>query len=170
MGMENDRFILNRNSDVKVIYIGTGQFRLDSGKWVDAILYKYKGVYKMMEASEFIGLAEPDRSTTLDSIGDTIDHGCEPVGDKNQIDADPHLYTDYEAMLSNGASVTENGETDAMPTMQNDLKPKKQKTVTDMVQDSLGPGYVPRGHKGGRPILVKEIERVDLMQDDSKAY
>ena len=39
-----------------------------------------------------------------------------------------------------------------------------------MVQDSLGPGYVPRGHKGSRPILVKEIERVDLMQDDSKAY
>lgn len=83
MGMKNDRFILNRNSDVKVIYIGTGQFRLDSGKWVDAILYKYKGVYKMMEASEFIGLAEQDRSTTLDSIGDIIGHGCEPVGDKN---------------------------------------------------------------------------------------
>lgn len=53
--MENDRFILNRNSDVKVIYIGTGQFQLASGKWVDAILYKYRGVYKMMEASEFIG-------------------------------------------------------------------------------------------------------------------
>lgn len=50
--MQNDRFILNRNSDVKVIYIGTGQFQLASGKWVDAILYKYKGVYKMMEASE----------------------------------------------------------------------------------------------------------------------
>ena len=64
--MENDRFILNRNSDVKVIYIGTGQFQLASGKWVDAILYKYNGVYKMMEASEFIRLAEPDRSTTLD--------------------------------------------------------------------------------------------------------
>lgn len=30
--MENDRFILNRNSDVKVIYIGTGQFQLASGK------------------------------------------------------------------------------------------------------------------------------------------
>lgn len=49
--MGNDRFILNRNSDVKVIYIGTGQFQLASGKWVDAILYKYNGVYKMMEAS-----------------------------------------------------------------------------------------------------------------------
>lgn len=35
--MENDRFILNRNSCVKVIYIGTGQFQLASGKWVDAI-------------------------------------------------------------------------------------------------------------------------------------
>ena len=38
--MKNDRFILNRNSDVKVIYIGTGQFQLASGKWEDAILYK----------------------------------------------------------------------------------------------------------------------------------
>ena len=75
--MENDRFILNRNSDVKVIYIGTGQFQLASGKWVDAILYKYNGVYKMMEASEFIRLAEPDRSTTLDRIGDIIGPGYE---------------------------------------------------------------------------------------------
>ena len=76
--MENDRFILNRNSGVKVIYIGTGQFQLASGKWVDAILYKYKGVYKMMEASEFIRLAEPDRSTTFDEIGDILGPGCIP--------------------------------------------------------------------------------------------
>lgn len=76
MCMENDRFILNRNSDVKVIYIGTGQFQLASGKWVDAILYKYRGVYKMMEASEFIRLAEQDKSTTLDRIGDIIGNGC----------------------------------------------------------------------------------------------
>ena len=76
--MENDRFILNRNSDVKVIYIGTGQFQLASGKWVDAILYKYKGVYKMMDASEFIRLAEPDKSTTLDEIGDILGTGCTP--------------------------------------------------------------------------------------------
>ena len=76
--MENDRFILNRNNDVKVIYIGIGQFQLASGKWVDAILYKYKGVYKMMEASEFIRLAEPDKSTTLDEIGDTLSPGCTP--------------------------------------------------------------------------------------------
>lgn len=76
--MENDRFILNRNSDVKVIYIGTGQFQLASGKWVDSILYKYNGVYKMMEASEFIRLAEQDKSTTLDRIGDIIGHGYTP--------------------------------------------------------------------------------------------
>ena len=76
--MENDRFILNRNSDVKVIYIGTGQFQLASGKWVDAILYKYRGVYKMMEASKFIGLEEPDRSTTLDEIGDILGTECTP--------------------------------------------------------------------------------------------
>ena len=73
--MKNDRFVLNRNSDVKVIYIGTGQFQLASGKWEDAILYKYKGVYKMMEASEFIRLAEPDKSTTLDEIGDILGPG-----------------------------------------------------------------------------------------------
>lgn len=75
--MGNDRFILNRNSDVKVIYIGTGQFQLASGKWVDAILYKENGVYKMMEASEFIRLAYPDKSTTLDMIGDIIGPGYE---------------------------------------------------------------------------------------------
>lgn len=90
--MKNDRFVLNRNSDVKVIYIGTGQFQLPSGEWVDAILYEYKGVYKMMEASEFIGLAEPDRSTTsttLDKIGDIIGPGYTPGfgADKTQIPA-----------------------------------------------------------------------------------
>lgn len=82
--MQNDRFILNRNSDVKVTYIGTGQFQLASGKWVDAILYKYKGVYKMMEASEFIRLAEPDRSSTLDMVGDIIGPGYEPGEDKSK--------------------------------------------------------------------------------------
>lgn len=76
--MENNIFKLNRNSEVKVMYIGTGQFQLASGKWVDAILYKYRGVYKMMEASEFIKLAEPDRSTTLDRVGDIIGHGYIP--------------------------------------------------------------------------------------------
>lgn len=100
--MENDRFVLNRNSDVKVIYIGTGQFQLASGKWVDAILYKYKGVYKMMEASEFIRLAEPDRSTK-----------------------------------------------------QNALKTKKQKTVTEITHDQLGPGLDP-------DIFL------DVISDDSK--
>ena len=83
MCTKNDRFVLNKNSDAKVIYIGTGQFKLASGKWEDAILYKDRGVYKMMEASEFIGLAEPDRSTTLDRIGDiigpTYEVGCEIV-------------------------------------------------------------------------------------------
>ena len=88
--MENDRFILNRNSDVKVIYIGTGQFQLASGKWVDAILYKCNGVYKMMEASEFIKLAESDESTTLDRIGDIIGPGYVPgfEADKTQIPAE----------------------------------------------------------------------------------
>lgn len=84
MRIENNEFILNRNSNVKVTYIGTGQFRLASGECVDAILYKYMGVYKMMEASEFIKLAEPDRSTTLDMVGDTIGHGYKPRDDKNE--------------------------------------------------------------------------------------
>ena len=94
--MKNDRFILNRNSDVKVIYIGTGQFQLASGKWEDAILYKDKGVYKMMEASEFIRLAEPDRSTALDMVGDIIgpgyEVGCEIVKLKEEKsdNADPN--------------------------------------------------------------------------------
>ena len=87
--MKNERFVLNRNSDAKVIYIGTGQFRLASGKWEDAILYKENGVYKMMEASEFIELAEPDRSTTLDHVGDIIGHGYVPglEADKTHIPA-----------------------------------------------------------------------------------
>ena len=96
MYMENDRFILNKNSSVKVIYIGTGQFQLASGKWVDAILYKYRGVYKMMEASEFIRLAEPDKSTTLDRIGDMIGTRYEPCEDKNKTYADSPLYTDED--------------------------------------------------------------------------
>lgn len=96
MCMENDRFILNRNSDVKVIYIGTGQFQLASGKWVDAILYKENGVYKMMEASEFIRLAEPDKSTTLDRIGDIIGPGYVPgfEADKTHIPAHEVEYED----------------------------------------------------------------------------
>lgn len=115
--MENNRFILNRNSDVKVIYIGTGQFQLSSGKWVDAILYKQNGVYKMIEASEFIKLAEPDRSTTLDIIGDIIGPSYEPGDNKSQTDADSHLYTDWEVVSSNGASIADKGEIDSTPTM-----------------------------------------------------
>lgn len=39
-------------------------------------LIQNRGVYKMMEASEFIRLAEQDKSTTLDRIGDIIGNGC----------------------------------------------------------------------------------------------
>ena len=95
--MENDRFILNRNSDVKVIYIGTGQFQLASGKWVDAILYKYNGVYKMMEASEFIKLAEPDK-TVADIIGDQLGPGYVPgfEADKTHIPAEEVKVEEYK--------------------------------------------------------------------------
>lgn len=93
--MKNDRFILNRNSDVKVIYIGTGQFQLASGKWVDAILYKYKGVYKMMEASEFIRLAEPDKSTALDAIGDIVGPGYTPDIEPDKAEHKPSETEEY---------------------------------------------------------------------------
>lgn len=93
--MKNDRFVLNKNSDVKVIYIGTGQFQLASGEWKDAILYKYKGVYKMMEASEFIGLAEPDKSTTLDRIGDIIGPGYTPDIEPDKAERNPSETEEY---------------------------------------------------------------------------
>lgn len=83
-------------------------------------------------------------------------------------DVNSPLYTDYEAMSSDEDSIVEKGEIDSMPTMQNALKPKKQKTVTEIIHDQLGPGYVPRGHKRGKQILVKEVECEDYAQDDSK--
>ena len=43
-------------------------------------------VYKMMEASKFIGLAEPDRSTTLDRIGDIIGTGCTPGVEPDKVE------------------------------------------------------------------------------------
>lgn len=45
---------------------------------------------------------------------------------------------------------------------------KKQKTVADIIKDQLGSGYVARGHKGGRPIMVEEVESADAVQDDSE--
>lgn len=105
--MENDRFILNRNSDVKVIYIGTGQFQLASGKWVDAILYKYNGVYKMMEASEFIRLAEQDKSTTLDRIGDIIGPGYTPNIDP---DKQEHNLSEVEKYFQKWTKRNNNGK------------------------------------------------------------
>lgn len=107
MCMENDRFILNRNGDVKVIYIGTGQFQLASGKWVDAILYKYNGVYKMMEASEFIRLADPDKSTTLDRIGDIIGPGYTPDIDP---DKEEHNLPETEKYFQKWTKRNNNGK------------------------------------------------------------
>ena len=106
MYMENDRFILNRNSDVKVIYIGTGQFQLVSGKWVDAILYKYKGVYKMMEASEFIRLAEQDKSTTLDRIEDIIGPGYTPVSEADKTYMPANEYEDSDKTIKLNKNVS----------------------------------------------------------------
>ena len=105
--MQNDRFILNRNGDVKVIYIGTGQFQLASGKWVDAILYKYNGVYKMMEASEFIRLAEQDKSTTLDRVGDIIGSGYTPDIDP---DKEEHNLSETEKYFQRWTKRNNNGK------------------------------------------------------------
>lgn len=109
--MQNDRFILNRNSDVKVIYIGTGQFQLASGKWVDAILYKYKGVYKMMEASEFIRLAEQDKSTTLDRVGDIIGPGYTPDIDP---DKEEHNLSETEKYFQRWTKRNNNGKDEVL--------------------------------------------------------
>ena len=73
--MENNIFILNNDINTKAIYVGVGQFELPSGIMVDAILYKYNGIYKMMEASKFISMAKSDKTTTLDRIGDIIGPG-----------------------------------------------------------------------------------------------
>ena len=75
-----------------------------------------------MEASEFIRLAEPDRSTTLDRIGDMIGPGYEPCEDKNKTYADSPLYTDQEVISSNGAYIAEKGEIDSTSTIQNGLE------------------------------------------------
>ena len=45
---------------------------------------------------------------------------------------------------------------------------RRRKTVADIIKDQLGPGYVARGHEGGRPIMVEEVESADCAQDDSK--
>lgn len=48
------------------------------------------------------------------------------------------------------------------------LAEQDRSTTLDMVGDIIGSGYVPRGHEGDKPILVKEVECDDLAQDDSK--
>ncbi|UVX69636.1 MAG: hypothetical protein [Bacteriophage sp.] len=40
----------------------------------------------MVEASKFIGLAKPDRSTTLDRIGDIIGTGCTPGVEPDKVE------------------------------------------------------------------------------------
>lgn len=61
----------------------------------------------------------------------------------------------YEAISSDEVSLVEKGEIDSTPTMQNALKPKKQKTVTEIMHDQLGPGLDP-------DIFL------DVIKDDSK--
>ena len=74
-----DYVILDRKDYEKLVQNSSPEKFNESAlesRWVDAILYKYRGVYKMMEASEFIRLAEQDKSTTLDRIGDIIGNVC----------------------------------------------------------------------------------------------
>ena len=42
---------------------------------------------------------------------------------------------------------------------------RRQKTVADIIEDQLGPGYVARGHEGGKPMMVKEVECEDAGRD-----
>lgn len=42
---------------------------------------------------------------------------------------------------------------------------RRQKTVADIIEDQLGPRYVARDHKGGKPIMVKEVECEDSGRD-----
>lgn len=70
-------------------------------------------------------------------------------------DVSSPLYSDYEAISSDEVSIVEKGEIDSTPTMQNALKPKKQKTVTDIIHDQLGPGLDPDMF-------------LDVIRDDSK--
>ena len=49
----------------------------------------------MMEAPEFIKLAEPDRSTTLDRIGDIIGHGCTPDTESDKVECNQKQTEEY---------------------------------------------------------------------------
>ena len=123
-------------------YLGIGKFKNDfDGAWIDAVLYEREGHKYMREVKDFFKKFENVSSP---------------------------LYSDYEAISSDEVFIVQKGEIDSNTTMQNDLKPKKQKTVTEIIQDQLGPGYVPRGHKGGKPILAYEVECEDSAQDESK--
>lgn len=49
----------------------------------------------MMEASEFIKLAEPDKSTTLDRIGDIIGSGYTPDIEQDKAEHKPSETEEY---------------------------------------------------------------------------
>lgn len=54
--------------------------------------------------------------------------------------------------------------------MQEDASLRKQKTVTEMVQDQLGPGYVPGFVTDKQYIPAYEVECEDHAQDDGPWY
>lgn len=45
--------------------------------------------------------------------------------------------------------------------MPGDVWLRRQKSVADIIGDQLGSGYVARGHKGGKQIMVEEVEDTD---------
>ena len=82
-------------------YLGIGKFKNDfDGAWIDAVLYEREGHKYMREVKDFFKKFE---------------------------DVSSPLYSDYEAISSDEVSLVEKGEIDSTPTMQNSLKPKKQK-------------------------------------------
>lgn len=96
-------------------YLGVGKFKNELGVWIDAVLYEREGHKYMREIKDFF---------------------------KKFDDVSSPLYTDYEAMSSNETSIVEKGKIDSTPTMQNDLKPKKN-NILDTITDTIGPGYEP---------------------------
>lgn len=72
-------------------YLGIGKFKNDfDGAWIDAVLYEREGHKYMREVKDFFKKFE---------------------------DVSSPLYSDYEAMSSDGVSIVEKGEIDTTPTM-----------------------------------------------------
>ncbi len=117
-------------------YLGVGKFKNELGVWIDAVLYEREGHKYMREIKDFF---------------------------KKFDDVSSPLYTDYEAMSSNETSIVEKGKIDSTPTMQNDLKPKKN-NILDTITDTIGPGYEPGEDKNKNQIRVGQVEEATVIK------